>query len=157
MTRKRNKTSAREKFAMGAKEIQLRDDGEIDEASLKPAKIVVPPAPKKAKIDLAQAARDYLDSFQGGALSFKFNKKSQIFLLRNCYDSEKVPDNYFSIFLEYLAGLKGKAREVTLSAAKQIMEGKQPTEGTNEEGEPEVTPDSDAKRERAIQIARVLA
>ncbi|XP_074057094.1 protein cholesin isoform X4 [Macrotis lagotis] len=37
------------------------------------------------------------------------------------YDSNKVPDKHFSILLDYLEGLRGRAREVTVEKAEMLM------------------------------------
>ncbi|KGL73114.1 Uncharacterized protein C7orf50, partial [Tinamus guttatus] len=52
---------------------------------------------------------------------WKFQKTRQTWLLLHMYDKEKVPDDYFTILLDYLQGLKGSARDVTVQKAEALM------------------------------------
>ncbi|XP_050822325.1 uncharacterized protein C7orf50 homolog isoform X1 [Gopherus flavomarginatus] len=52
---------------------------------------------------------------------WKFQKTRQTWLLLHMYEKEKVPDEYFSILLDYLEGLKGSARDVTMQKAEALM------------------------------------
>ncbi|MGH0165378.1 UNVERIFIED_CONTAM: hypothetical protein FKN15_048737 [Acipenser sinensis] len=37
------------------------------------------------------------------------------------FDSDKVPDEFFAVLLEYLDGLKGGARETTVKKAESVI------------------------------------
>uniref|UniRef100_A0A8C8SIW9 Chromosome 7 open reading frame 50 n=1 Tax=Pelusios castaneus TaxID=367368 RepID=A0A8C8SIW9_9SAUR len=52
---------------------------------------------------------------------WKFQKTRQTWLLLHMYDKEKVPDEYFSVLLDYLEGLKGSARDVTMQKAEALI------------------------------------
>ncbi|XP_068940941.1 uncharacterized protein C7orf50 homolog isoform X2 [Petaurus breviceps papuanus] len=69
----------------------------------------------------AELALDYLISWANKRKEWKFQKTRQTWLLLHMYDSNKVPDKHFSILLDYLEGLKGRAREVTVQKAETLM------------------------------------
>ncbi|XP_078009043.1 protein cholesin isoform X5 [Phascolarctos cinereus] len=69
----------------------------------------------------AELALDYLISWANKREEWKFQKTRQTWLLLHMYDSNKVPDKHFSILLDYLEGLKGRAREVTVQKAETLM------------------------------------
>ncbi|XP_040503768.1 uncharacterized protein C7orf50 homolog [Gallus gallus] len=53
---------------------------------------------------------------------WKFQKTRQTWLLSHMYEKEKVPDEYFTILLDYLQGLKGSARDTTVQKAEALMQ-----------------------------------
>uniref|UniRef100_A0A4X2LWG1 WKF domain-containing protein n=1 Tax=Vombatus ursinus TaxID=29139 RepID=A0A4X2LWG1_VOMUR len=69
----------------------------------------------------AELALDYLISWASKREEWKFQKTRQTWLLLHMFDSNKVPDQHFSILLDYLEGLKGRAREVTVQKAEMLM------------------------------------
>ncbi|XP_025909955.1 uncharacterized protein C7orf50 homolog isoform X2 [Nothoprocta perdicaria] len=85
------------------------------EAGISPKK-EVPQKPSGSELALA-----YLTSWSEKPEEWKFQKTRQTWLLLHMYDKEKVPDEYFSILLDYLQGLKGSARDVTVQKAEALM------------------------------------
>ncbi|KAM9125417.1 protein cholesin [Pangshura tecta] len=69
----------------------------------------------------AELALEYLTSWSKKRKEWKFQKTRQTWLLLHMYEKEKVPDEYFSILLDYLEGLKGSARDVTMQKAEALM------------------------------------
>ncbi|XP_067406995.1 uncharacterized protein C7orf50 homolog isoform X3 [Emydura macquarii macquarii] len=69
----------------------------------------------------AELALEYLSSWSKKTNEWKFQKTRQTWLLLHMYDKEKVPDEYFSVLLDYLEGLKGSARDVTMQKAEALM------------------------------------
>ncbi|XP_065416120.1 uncharacterized protein C7orf50 homolog isoform X2 [Chrysemys picta bellii] len=69
----------------------------------------------------AELALEYLTSWSKNPKEWKFQKTRQTWLLWHMYEKEKVPDEYFSILLDYLEGLKGSARDVTMQKAEALM------------------------------------
>ncbi|XP_006112910.1 protein cholesin isoform X1 [Pelodiscus sinensis] len=69
----------------------------------------------------AELALEYLTSWSKKPNKWKFQKTRQTWLLLHMYNKEKVPDSYFSILLDYLEGLKGNARDVTMKKAEALM------------------------------------
>lgn len=77
-----------------------------------------------------QVAGDYLRAWKrkeedgedvGEQGPWKFNKATQAWLLRHCYDSDKVPKENFRLLLRYIDGLKGAARERLRTEAGAIV------------------------------------
>ncbi|XP_030068213.1 protein cholesin [Microcaecilia unicolor] len=69
----------------------------------------------------SELALQYLLSWSENPKQWKFQKTRQTWLLLHMYDKDKVPDKYFSILLDYLEGLQGSARELTVQKAEALM------------------------------------
>uniref|UniRef100_V9L8K5 WKF domain-containing protein n=1 Tax=Callorhinchus milii TaxID=7868 RepID=V9L8K5_CALMI len=110
------------------------------------------PVPKKEIPERPLAldlALQYLSRWATKREEWRFQKTRQTWLLQNMYDCDKVPDKYFDQLLEYLDGLKGNARQVTVQKAEALMK----ESGTTEEpGEDLVT-----KCRRARQVLQQLS
>jgi anti-sigma-K factor RskA len=52
---------------------------------------------------------------------WKFEKCRQIWLLQNCYVSNKVPDKKFKTLLKYMATIQGRMRDVALGKVEQFL------------------------------------
>ncbi|KAK7806498.1 hypothetical protein U0070_017490 [Myodes glareolus] len=74
-----------------------------------------------AKPSAAVLALEYLQGWARKQESWRFQKTRQTWLLLNMYDEDKVPDEHFSTLLDYLEGLKGSARELTVQKAEALM------------------------------------
>uniref|UniRef100_A0A8C4TZC3 Chromosome 7 open reading frame 50 n=1 Tax=Falco tinnunculus TaxID=100819 RepID=A0A8C4TZC3_FALTI len=79
-------------------------------------KKVQPKKPSGSELALA-----YLTSWSEKPEEWKFQKTRQTWLLLHMYDKEKVPDKYFTILLDYLQGLQGSARDITVQKAEAFM------------------------------------
>ncbi|XP_069726576.1 protein cholesin isoform X1 [Phaenicophaeus curvirostris] len=69
----------------------------------------------------SELALAYLTSWSENPEEWKFQKTRQTWLLLHMYDKEKVPDKYFTILLDYLQGLQGNARDITVQKAEAFM------------------------------------
>ncbi|XP_074775007.1 protein cholesin isoform X2 [Athene noctua] len=69
----------------------------------------------------SERALAYLTSWSENREEWKFQKTRQTWLLLHMYDKEKVPDKYFTILLDYLQGLQGGARDITVQKAEAFM------------------------------------
>ncbi|XP_054698386.1 uncharacterized protein C7orf50 homolog isoform X2 [Grus americana] len=69
----------------------------------------------------SELALAYLTSWSENPDEWKFQKTRQTWLLLHMYDKEKVPDEYFTILLDYLQGLQGGARDITVQKAEAFM------------------------------------
>ncbi|XP_038157015.1 uncharacterized protein C7orf50 homolog [Cyprinodon tularosa] len=65
---------------------------------------------------------EYLDCWLKKRSAWKFQKNRQTWLLQNMYDSEKIPDDVFSVLLQYLEGLCGTAKDITVQKALKLVE-----------------------------------
>ncbi|XP_055780189.1 uncharacterized protein C7orf50 homolog [Salvelinus fontinalis] len=76
-----------------------------------------------------QQALDYLTCWAEKRKEWKFQKTRQTWLLQHMFDSEKIPDENFSVLLSYLEGLRGAARDTTVQKAETLVrEGEQDTD-----------------------------
>ncbi|XP_074519345.1 protein cholesin [Halichoeres trimaculatus] len=69
-----------------------------------------------------QQALDYLTCWAENRTEWKFQKTRQTWLLQHMFDSEKIPDQKFSLLLQYLEGLRGGARDTTTQKALALIE-----------------------------------
>ncbi|XP_004483895.1 protein cholesin [Dasypus novemcinctus] len=98
------------------KERKKEEKQRLREAGLRAARSV------PSKPGGAQLALDYLCSWAQKHKNWKFQKTRQTWLLLHMYDSDKVPDEQFSMLLAYLEGLQGRARELTVQKAEALMQ-----------------------------------
>nr|XP_009688385.1 PREDICTED: uncharacterized protein C7orf50 homolog isoform X2 [Struthio camelus australis] len=101
------------------------------------------------KLSGSELALAYLTSWSEKPEEWKFQKTRQTWLLLHMYDKEKVPDGYFTILLDYLQGLKGSARDVTVQKAEALMK-----EFDNSDAE---DPSLVEKCERIRQVLQLLS
>ncbi|XP_041818059.1 uncharacterized protein C7orf50 homolog [Chelmon rostratus] len=69
-----------------------------------------------------QQALDYLTCWNENREEWKFQKTRQTWLLQHMFDSDKIPDEKFSVLLQYLEGLRGGARDTTAQKALALVE-----------------------------------
>uniref|UniRef100_A0A8C3LUQ9 Chromosome 7 open reading frame 50 n=1 Tax=Chrysolophus pictus TaxID=9089 RepID=A0A8C3LUQ9_CHRPC len=74
------------------------------------------------KLSGSELALAYLTSWSEKPKEWKFQKTRQTWLLSHMYEKEKVPDEHFTILLDYLQGLKGSARDTTVQKAEALMQ-----------------------------------
>ncbi|XP_013887044.1 protein cholesin [Austrofundulus limnaeus] len=70
----------------------------------------------------SKQALDYLTCWAEKRSEWKFQKTRQTWLLQHMFDSEKIPDEKFSVLLQYLEGLCGRAKETTVQKAVSVVE-----------------------------------
>ncbi|CDS12268.1 hypothetical protein LRAMOSA04463 [Lichtheimia ramosa] len=63
----------------------------------------------------------YLRQFHSDRDTWKFNKVHQTWLLKHMYDLDTIEQSDFDILVEYLKGLKGAARQRTLTQAQDMI------------------------------------
>ncbi|XP_015864854.2 protein cholesin isoform X2 [Peromyscus maniculatus bairdii] len=103
-----------------------------------------------AKPSAAVLALEYLQGWAQKQKSWRFQKTRQTWLLLNMYDEDKVPDEHFSTLLDYLEGLKGSARELTVQKAEALMQ-------ELDEADPEPRDAGLRKMERLRQVLQLLS
>ncbi|XP_018091867.1 uncharacterized protein C7orf50 homolog isoform X2 [Xenopus laevis] len=104
-----------------------------------------PPKPSGCELAL-----QYLKSWSKKHEEWKFQKTRQTWLLLHMYDPEKVPDKYFKILLDYIAGLQGRARDTTVQKAEALMKQYDSSDDTKEE-------DHVAKMARIRDVLQILS
>ncbi|KAL7752275.1 hypothetical protein RI367_002320 [Sorochytrium milnesiophthora] len=99
---------------------------------------------------------EYLEQWVNDRTSWKFNKRSQIWLLKHLYNPAMVADSHFNMLLAYLDGLQGAVRTRIFEQAKAFAE----REDTDDSGEGEelLFPGADrqALLSRVVEVMRVL-
>jgi len=75
-------------------------------------------AEKEFNVDLML---NYLEKWKKDRINWKFNKNMQVRLMRNWKKPAEFPKNYFKLFLEYAAPIKGHARLNLFKDAKQCI------------------------------------
>ncbi|XP_062330839.1 uncharacterized protein C7orf50 homolog [Osmerus eperlanus] len=94
-----------------------------------------------------QQALDYLSCWAENRKDWKFQKTRQTWLLQHMFDTEKVPDQSFSVLLQYLEGLRGVAKDTTVQKAEALT---REHEGSEEE-------EALKKTNRAREIIQLLS
>lgn len=67
-------------------------------------------------------AISYMQLWSSNRDHWKFEKRKQTWLLKNCLNEKLMDDNRFEVFLEYVATVKGAARQSTLVEMKKFVE-----------------------------------
>nr|XP_057917947.1 uncharacterized protein C7orf50 homolog isoform X2 [Doryrhamphus excisus] len=70
----------------------------------------------------AKQALDYLTCWADNRADWRFQKIRQTWLLQHMFDSEQVPDDKFSVLLQYIEGLRGGARDTTVQKALDLVQ-----------------------------------
>ncbi|XP_075421634.1 protein cholesin [Ascaphus truei] len=102
-------------------ERKLKKERKKEEKQLKRESEVEGQEEEPAKPSACELALKYLKRWSKKHKEWKFQKTRQTWLLLHMYDQEKVPDKYFNILLDYLGGLKGSARDITVQKAEASM------------------------------------
>jgi hypothetical protein len=90
--------------------------------------------------EAATYLQQWRESKSGKESGWKFNKNTQSWLIRHMYEADKVPKSVFSLLLEYLEGLEGKATTTWLrsDASKRALRYKSYEKLSNSGGNPEM-------------------
>ena len=106
----------------------------------------------KDPIEAATYLSQWKDSKSGKETGWKFNKNTQSWLIRHMYDADKVPKSVFTLLLEYLEGLEGKATTTWLrsDASRRALRYKDYEKGKNTEGHPEKNTDTEGHTSKSI-------
>ncbi|XP_078511045.1 protein cholesin [Lissotriton helveticus] len=118
-------------------EKKLTREGHVDTKKAEPE--------KPSGCDLAL---QYLTSWAQKAQNWKFQKTRQTWLLLHMYDSQRISRDHFTVLLDYLEGLKGSARDLTVRKAEAML--KENEANTEDSSGLEVT-------ERARQVIQLLS
>ena len=128
-------TETRKKTAKSFKREKVRAQKvyDVEEKNEKNSDLVqVVNREESKKRDLAGDLRSYVSMWRGDKASWKFNKRLQVYLLKSCFDSEKVDKQLFHDVLPYLASISGGARAALLKDCDQLMEGGDSVEPSTE-------------------------
>ncbi|XP_068614659.1 uncharacterized protein C7orf50 homolog isoform X1 [Brachionichthys hirsutus] len=82
-------------------------------------------SPEKTEASAPTAPRQalvYLACWAENRTEWKFQKTRQTWLLQHMFDSDKIPEDKFSVLLQYLEGLRGGAINTTVQKALALVE-----------------------------------
>ncbi|XP_041671874.1 uncharacterized protein C7orf50 [Cheilinus undulatus] len=108
---------------------------------------VTPEKTKPSGPTAPQQALDYLTCWAENRTEWKFQKTRQTWLLQHMFDPEKIPDEKFSLLLQYLEGLRGGARDTTVQKALALIE---------ESGQAPEDTDVQQRAHRAREVIQLL-
>ncbi|XP_054622982.1 uncharacterized protein C7orf50 homolog isoform X2 [Dunckerocampus dactyliophorus] len=89
---------------------------------LKGDKITLPKTEASAGPTAAKQALDYLTCWADSRADWRFQKIRQTWLLQHMFDSDQVPDDRFTVLLQYIEGLRGGARDTTVKKALELVQ-----------------------------------
>ncbi|XP_049419431.1 uncharacterized protein C7orf50 homolog isoform X1 [Epinephelus fuscoguttatus] len=95
-----------------------------------------------------QQALDYLTCWANNRTEWKFQKTRQTWLLQHMFDPQQIPDEKFSVLLEYLEGLRGAAKDTTVQKALALVE---------ESGQAPEDKDVQQRAHRAREVIQLLS
>ncbi|XP_042363715.1 uncharacterized protein C7orf50 homolog [Plectropomus leopardus] len=95
-----------------------------------------------------QQALDYLTCWAENRTEWKFQKTRQTWLLQHMFDPQQIPDEKFSVLLEYLEGLRGGAKDITVQKALVLIE---------ESGQAPEDRDVQQRAHRAREVIQLLS
>ncbi|XP_059180584.1 uncharacterized protein C7orf50 homolog isoform X2 [Centropristis striata] len=95
-----------------------------------------------------QQALEYLTCWAENRTEWKFQKTRQTWLLQHMFDSEQIPDEKFSVLLQYLEGLRGAAKDTTVQKALALVE---------ESGQAPEDRDVQQRAHRAREVIQLLS
>ncbi|GBB97974.1 hypothetical protein RclHR1_03110006 [Rhizophagus clarus] len=99
-----------------------------------------------------KAGLNYLIIWRYHREKWKFQKTRQIWLLKNAYNEDLLSEDFFKLFLDYIAELLGQSRDRTLEIAQDIINklgSEQKDDGTTDQ--------IDEKRKEQIKLNRAKA
>jgi len=68
-----------------------------------------------------KAGLNYLIIWRYHKEKWKFKKTRQIWLLKNAYNEDLLSEDFFKLFLEYIAELLGQSRDRTFKIAQDVI------------------------------------
>ncbi|XP_037320160.1 uncharacterized protein C7orf50 homolog [Pungitius pungitius] len=95
-----------------------------------------------------QQALDYLTCWAETRTEWRFQKTRQTWLLQHIFDFEQIPDEKFSVLLQYLEGLRGGSKDLTIQKALALVE---------ESGQAPEDKDVQQRADRARQVIQLLS
>ncbi|OCT61543.1 hypothetical protein XELAEV_18047570mg [Xenopus laevis] len=131
-------------------ERKLKKERKKEEKRLKRESAIQEKKEEPPKPTGCELALQYLKSWSKKHEEWKFQKTRQTWLLLHMYDPEKIPDKYFKILLDYIAGLQGRARDTTVQKAEALMKQYDSSDDTKEE-------DLVAKMARIRDVLQILS
>ncbi|KAL1761408.1 hypothetical protein FB107DRAFT_269022 [Schizophyllum commune] len=115
----------------------VEEDGE--DIGDKPKKKYPHPAKDESLSEQAVKALSYAYTYHKHRDVWKFSKAHQNWLIRHCWSTTEIPDEYIPLLKKYLKNLQGGARERLLETCQSILQAAE----APEESEHAATPEKD--------------
>ncbi|PKK78242.1 hypothetical protein RhiirC2_770461 [Rhizophagus irregularis] len=106
-----------------------------------------------------KAGLKYLINWRYCKEQWKFQKIRQIWLLKNAYSEDLLSEDFFELFLDYIAELLGQSRDRTLEMAQDMinrLESEQKDDETTDQKDDNEKRKEQIKLNRAKAVVRVL-
>ncbi|UZO25756.1 uncharacterized protein OCT59_018016 [Rhizophagus irregularis] len=107
-----------------------------------------------------KAGLKYLINWRYCKEQWKFQKIRQIWLLKNAYSEDLLSEDFFELFLDYIAELLGQSRDRTLEMAQDMinrLESEQKDDETTDQKDDNEKRKEQIKLNRAKAVVRVLS
>ncbi|KAL1735750.1 hypothetical protein EV714DRAFT_233156 [Schizophyllum commune] len=101
--------------------VETADEAD-EEAGDKPKKKYPHPAKDESLSEQAVKALSYAYTYHKHRDVWKFSKAHQNWLIRHCWSTTEIPDEYIPLLKKYLKNLQGGARERLLETCQSILE-----------------------------------
>ncbi|KAL1693874.1 hypothetical protein GGG16DRAFT_48486 [Schizophyllum commune] len=118
--------------------VETTDEAD-EEAGDKPKKKYPHPAKDESLSEQAVKALSYAYTYHKHREVWKFSKAHQNWLIRHCWSTTEIPDDYIPLLKKYLKNLQGGARERLLETCQSILKAAE----APEESEHAATPEKD--------------
>ncbi|KAI5894116.1 uncharacterized protein SCHCODRAFT_02576772 [Schizophyllum commune H4-8] len=96
-------------------------DGDGEDVGDKPKKKYPHPAKDESLSEQAVKALSYAYTYHKHRDVWKFSKAHQNWLIRHCWSTTEIPDDYIPLLKKYLKNLQGGARERLLETCQSIL------------------------------------
>ncbi|KAI4517335.1 hypothetical protein K525DRAFT_211138 [Schizophyllum commune Loenen D] len=113
----------------------VEEDGE--DIGDKPKKKYPHPAKDESLSEQAVKALSYAYTYHKHRDVWKFSKAHQNWLIRHCWSTIEIPDDYIPLLKKYLKNLQGGARERLLETCQSILEAAEAPEDSEHAATPE--------------------
>ncbi|KAL1676464.1 hypothetical protein EV122DRAFT_216378 [Schizophyllum commune] len=107
-----------------------------EEAGDKPKKKYPHPAKDESLSEQAVKALSYAYTYHKHRDVWKFSKAHQNWLIRHCWSTTEIPDDYIPLLKKYLKNLQGGARERLLETCQSILQAAEAPEESEEAAAP---------------------
>ncbi|KAL1744377.1 hypothetical protein HDZ31DRAFT_82718 [Schizophyllum fasciatum] len=105
---------------------------QTDADEVKPKKKYPHPSKDESLSEQASKALAYAYTYHKHHDVWKFNKAHQNWLIRHCWSTTEIPDDYIPLLKKYLKNLQGGARERLLESCRAIFEAAEAPEAQDE-------------------------
>ncbi|KAL1723612.1 hypothetical protein EV715DRAFT_286479 [Schizophyllum commune] len=133
--KKRKHDASAEPHGESSPPVETADEAD-EEAGAKPRKKYPHPAKDESLSEQAVKALSYAYTYHKHRDVWKFSKAHQNWLIRHCWSTTEIPDDYIPLLKKYLKNLQGGARERLLETCQSILQAAEAPEESEEAAAP---------------------